>query len=158
MKLNRGRLGLVAASALFIGAAACSNKPQTADASLTADLKAAGGSAGDVELAPRGNPSQVVVSPLEGGPRSAPKKAAPQRIYKPTPRAATQVASQNQPAPQPTPAPPVITQPAPQPAPTPVEPAPAPVSRPAPVQAQERQHGPYKTEAQIFQQMPWIRP
>ncbi|HEY4131215.1 MAG TPA: hypothetical protein VGM50_11400 [Gemmatimonadaceae bacterium] len=143
----RKRLSLVAASALVIGAAACSSKAPTADPSLAADLKAAVNS---------GNPGQVFVSALEGGPQSAPRKAAPKPVYKPTPRAETRVASTPEPAPAPTPAPPpVVQQPAPQP--TPVEAAPAPVNRPQPVQ-QQRQQGTYKTEAEIFRQMPWIRP
>lgn len=157
MNRSHGRIGIVAAAALLASAAACANKPQPADAALTADLKAASG--GDMELAPKGNPSQVVVSPLEGGPQSAPKKAAPQRVYKPTPRAETRVASRTEPTPAPAPAPqrpPVITARAPEPAP--IEQAPAPVSRPAPVQSQQRQPGTYKTEAEIFRQMPWIRP
>jgi hypothetical protein len=157
----RKRLGLVATGALFIGAAACSNKSPATDESLAAALKAAGGTGSGVELAPRGNPSQMVVSAIEGGPQSAPHKAAPQRVNKPTPRADTRVAAAPEATPEPSPAPaPVAPQPVQQQAqqPAPVQPAPAPVNRPQPVQAQQAQHGPYKTEAEIFRQMPWIRP
>ena len=158
MKRMHGRIGMVAAAALLAGVAACSNKSPAADPSLAADLKAATG--GDVELAPQGNPGQVVVSPLEGGPQSAPKKVAPQRVFKPSPRATTRVASQAEaaPAPVPEPTPAVSTPAAPEPAPVQQAPVAAPVSRPVPVHAQPRQPGTYKTEAEIFRQMPWIRP
>jgi outer membrane biosynthesis protein TonB len=160
--MNRlhSRVGMVAAVALFAGAAACSNKPQSVDAAFAADLKAASG--GGVELAPRGNPAQVVVSPLEGGPQAAPKKAAPQQVNKPSTHAVTRVASRPEQVSAPTPAPaPEVLTPAPTPQPAPVQQAPAPtpvVRRPAPVQSQQRQPGTYKTEAEIFRQMPWIRP
>lgn len=149
MRITGKQLSYFATTALFVGAAACSNKVPAPDAALVADLKAA-----------TSNPSQVVVSPLEGGPQSAPKKAAPQRVYKPTPRAETRVASTPEPVRTPEAAPPVIQQPVQQqaPQPAPVQPAAVPTSRPQPVQAQQSQHGPYKSEAEIFRQMPWIRP
>jgi hypothetical protein len=159
MKRMHGRIGMVAAAALLASAAACSNKSPAADPSLAADLKAATG--GDVELAPQGNPGQVVVSPLEGGPESAPKKVVPQRVLKPSPRATTRVASQAEAAPAPAPEPtPVAPSPAAtEPAQVQQAPATAPAaSRPAPVRTQQRQSGTYKTEAEIFKQMPWIRP
>jgi hypothetical protein len=162
MNVSGDKLRLMAAAALLVGAAACGHKPQTADASLAADLKAAGGAGNGIELAPAGNPGQVVVSPLEGGPQSAPKKAAPHRVYKPVAQSPTRVAAQSEPATQAAPQPTqVVTQsaPAPQtPQPAPVTPAPTTANRPAPVQAQQRQPGVYKTEGEIFQKMPWIRP
>jgi outer membrane biosynthesis protein TonB len=161
--MNRlhGRVGMVAAVALLAGAAACSNTPQTVDAAFAADLKAASGSG--VELAPRGNPAQVVVSPLEGGPTSAPAKT-PRQVKKPSTHAVTRVASRaEEPAQAPAPEP-VVQQQTPTPQPAPVQqapvatPAPAPATRPIPVRSQQRQPGTYKTEAEIFRQMPWIRP
>jgi hypothetical protein len=157
MKIVRDKVGLIAAVALLVGAAACGNKSRGADAGLAADLKAAGGNG--IELAPVGNPWMVVVSPLEGGPQAAPKKAAPQRVYKPAPRAESRVASEAQPTPQAAPAPAqAMTPSTPAPQPAPAEPAPAAANRPAPVQAQERQPGVYKSEGEIFRKMPWIRP
>jgi len=162
MRFTGKRLSMFATTALFIGAAACSNKSAGPDPALAAALDAAGGSGSGLALAPRGNPSQVVVSPIEGGPQAAPKKAAPQRVYKPAPRAAeTRVAAApEREAEQPLAAPPVAPQPV-QPQtqqPAPVQPAPPAGNRPQPVQTQQAQHGPYKTEAEIFRQMPWIRP
>jgi len=156
-----GMVAAVAAVALLAGAAACSNKPQPADAAFAADLKAA---AGGVELAPRGNPAQVVVSPLEGGPQSAPKKAAPQPVRRPSTHAETRVASRAEEpvpsaaAPAPVPEQVAVPQPAQPPAPVQQAPSSAPATRPAPVRSQQRQPGTYKTEAEIFRQMPWIRP
>ncbi len=158
MTLAMKRAGLVAAVAALIGAGACSNtKNEPVDDALKADLAAAGGSASDLQLAGASAKAQVVVSAIEGGPTSAPAKAAPAKVAKPSSKPTTRVAPRKQtPAPAPTiraeaPAPvekaPVMEAPAP---------APAPVAAPAP--APREDHRVYKTEAEIFRQMPWIRP
>lgn len=131
--LNRTwRAGLIAGIAL-IAAAACSKNGRGSaamDDALRSDLKQAG--ATGLELAPKAG-RQMVVSPIEGGPRGAPAPAAHRvraTVQRPAPRRT--VAAQPEPAPAP--------QPTPQPHP------------------QQRQPGVYSTEAEIFRQMPWIRP
>ena len=126
------RTGLIAGVAL-IATAACSrngNGAASMDDALRSDLKQAG--ATGLELAPKAG-RQMVVSPIEGGPRATPAPAAH--------RVRTTV---QRPAPRRT----VATRPEPTPAPQP-----APQSQP-----QQRQPGVYSTEAEIFRQMPWIRP
>ena len=138
------RAGLIAGIAL-IAAAACSkngNGRTSMDASLRSDLDQAG--AANLELAPTAG-RRVVVSPIEGGPRATPA-TAPRRI-----RSAVQ-----RPAPRRTVA--VRQEPAPSRA---RAGEPAPVQAPQPArqsQPQSRQPGVYSTEAEIFRQMPWIRP
>jgi hypothetical protein len=142
-----------------MGLAACSGKSQPMDSGLKQDLSAAGGSG--LELAPQSAKSQMVVSAIEGGPTSAPAPAARKPVPKPTPKPNVQLAANRSPAPAPAPQPPVAEpvpsnpQPTAQPATHQSEPPPLP---PAPSQAQGRQKGTYKTEGQIFQQMPWIKP
>lgn len=145
------RAGLIAAIAL-VGTAACgrnSGGSHAMDDGLRSDLEQAGAS--DLELAPKTG-RQVVVSAIEGGPQAA-RASAPLRTRQPVqqPRRQAVVARR---APAPTPAP--------TPAPHRVEAqAEAPAARPAPApqpQAQQRQPGVYSTEADVFRQMPWIRP
>jgi hypothetical protein len=131
------------------------------DDGLKQDLAATSSSA--LEMAPTGAKPQVVVSAIEGGPEAAPKPAVHKVLPKPTPKPAPRVAS-NESAPVEAPIPaPQITKPAPS-APAPqAEPAPQPNREPPPLPpaantSQGRQKGVYKTEGQIFQQMPWIRP
>src|SRR5579885_920137 len=130
------RIALSAASVGMVALAACGNKSKSVDASLDpslkADLAAASGTnanvGGDIQLAPNASPSQTVVSAIEGGPTSAPKRASAKPVNhtprpKPQPKPQTSVA-ESTPAPAPTP------QAAP---PAPVEaPAPAPSPRPQP--------------------------
>src|SRR5690242_13283914 len=88
------RAGLIAGAVALVGAAACSNKSQPTDESLKSDL----------ELVSNAQKAQVVVSPLEAGPTSAPAPAAPKRIPKPSPKPVTHVAQRQPPqtpAPQP---------------------------------------------------------
>ena len=126
------RTGLIAGVAL-IATAACSrngNRAASTDDALQSDLKQAG--ATGLELAPKAG-RQMVVSPVEGGPRAAPAPAAHRArtvVQRPAPRRT--VAARPEPTPPP--------QPAPQ------------------SQPQQRQPGVYSTEAEIFRQMPWIRP
>jgi len=158
MKFVSRRAGMIAALMGLAAGAACSRSPAP-DSSLQADLKAASG--GDLELASQSATSQLVVSPLEATPSATPQKAAPRRASVPTARPATHVASHQTPAPRAT------VQRAPQrvaahesaPAPA-ATPAPAPSrAEPAPTpQPAARQPGVYKSEAEIFKQMPWIRP
>jgi hypothetical protein len=114
------------------------------DPSLRSDLDQAG--ATSLELTPKAG-RQVVVSPIEGGPRATPA-TAPHRtksaIQRPLPRRT--VAVRPEPAPS-------RAQPASEPAT-----APAPAPRAPQAQPQQRQRGVYSTEAEIFRQMPWIRP
>jgi non-specific serine/threonine protein kinase len=137
------------------------------DAGLQKDLAAVAPSG--LELAPNAAKSQMVVSAIEGGPTSAPAPAAHKPVPKPTPKPATQLASNHAQAPAPAPQPPIAeplpSRPSPMPerAPTPerapaprqAEPAPLP---PLPAQAQGQQKGVYKTEGEVFQKMPWIKP
>jgi outer membrane biosynthesis protein TonB len=146
------RAGLIVAGAVLVGSAACSNKSESMDAALKADIESAAG--GGIELAPTAAKSQVVISAIEGGPKAAPAPAAQKRAPAPSPRPATRVAEKPTPAPTPAPVPvaePVQEQPvvsAPAPRPVPVQSAPAP----------QQDKRVYKTEAEIFRQMPWIKP
>jgi outer membrane biosynthesis protein TonB len=158
MTLANKRAALIGGIAVLIGAAACSNKSQPTDNGLKADLDAAVGSG--LQLAPKGNPSQVVVSALEGGPQSAPTHAAPKRIPKPSPKPNIRVAAKQAPAPAPAPAPvqrTIETAPAAEPVPAP-QPQQSPAAARPQQQPQRQQPGVYKTEGEIFKQMPWIRP
>ena len=164
MRITHGRVGLIAACAALIGAAACNKDGSAvADDALVRDLAAAGaaGAAGasGLELAPRTTQSQVVVSAIEAGETSAPKRATPKQAPRPASHAAPHLAKQQLPAPTAKPSPVVAEAPSAPPAAEPV-PARAPVvTRPAPAPAQQpQQRGVYKTEGEIFRQMPWIRP
>ena len=136
------RTGLIAGVAL-IAATACSKKGSgsgSMDDALRADLEQAGASG--LELAPKVG-RQMVVSPIEGGPRAAPApvlRRVGTTVRRPAPRRT--VAAR----PETAPASPRATVPTP-------TPQPAPQSHP-----QQRQPGVYSTEAEIFRQMPWIRP
>ncbi len=140
---------------------ACSGKSKPMDDSLKQDLAAT--SSNGLELVPNSANSQVVVSALEGGPESAPKPAARQIVPRPTPKPAPRPASNNNvqvEAPMPGPQ---ITAPAPSLPSRQAEPAAQPNREPPPLppaanQSQGRQKGVYKTEGQVFQQMPWIKP
>jgi hypothetical protein len=153
MTMSHTRAGLIAGIAALIGAAACNRSSSVADDGLKRDLAAAGSSG--LELAPSTARPQMIVSPIEAGPGSAPKRAAPRRAPSPSPRATVRVAAKHTPARAPAPSPitneaaPVASAPA-------AEPAPAPTPRPSPAPSQDRRV--YKTEAQIFRDMPWIRP
>ena len=147
------------ATLAVVSVAACSRDRQNAvDPALAADLQAVSGgsSSSSLELAPASNKSQVVVSAIEGGPTSAPKRASTRPVYHPTQRPAPRVATTRQVVNAPAP---VEAAPVEAPAPQPVEQirqvqqAPAPA--PAPTQ---RQPGVYKTEAEVFSKMPWIKP
>ena len=152
--------GLIAAGVvLMCAAAACSRSSSPSmDAGLKSDLAAVGGSS--VELAPKAAQPQMVVSAIEGGPTAAPARASvhksntPKSVAKAAPRKTETVAQAPQPAPEP-----VVVAPASAPAPS-VEPAPLPpVSRQSTRESSRSQRaGPYKTEAEIFRQMPWIKP
>lgn len=161
MKLRYGRAGLIAGVAALIGAGACSKDGPVVDDGLTRDLAAATGGS-DLELAPKSARSQVVVSAIEGGPTASPKAAlthtsqrrTPRQVVKPAARVATRAASKPSR---------VVSEnareSAPESAPEPVVAQPAPAAaRPAPAAIGHQQGRVYKTEAEIFQQMPWIRP
>lgn len=152
------RVGFIAVAAALAAASACGKAAAAADESLKADLAAATAAGGDLELAPRSNRNQVVVSAVEGGPSASPQRATaarsstPARVHRSTQPQKTTTAA-NVAAVEPTQAPaPGIAEPAP--APT-VEPPPLPPATRGP---SSRQPGTYKTEAEIFRQMPWIRP
>jgi len=154
----RTRLVAVSFAAASAVLTACgTSNTASMDEGLKRDLAAVGGSS--VELAPKPSNQQVVVSAIEGGPQSAPMRAstkkatAPKPVTKRTQRPVQSVAQA--PAPAPTP---VVVAPAPVEA-SPVEPAPLPpIQAPVARQPTKRQAGPYKTEAEIFREMPWIRP
>jgi hypothetical protein len=158
-KMTTRRVSAPFAAAIAVLVAACGrSNPSSMDDGLKQDLAAVGGSS--MELAPKAVRQQMVVSAVEGGPTSAPVRAstnkatAPKPVAKPSQRPTESVAQ----APTPTPSP-ILTAPAPVET-RPIEPAPLPPAEPAPVARQQsrRQTGPYKTEAEIFRQMPWIRP
>src|SRR5947207_1912547 len=120
MTISYGRVGLIAAVAALIGAAACNRGGPVADEGLKRDLAAAGG--GGLELAPTASRSQVVVSSIEGGPSSTPKRASQKRTPTRSPRPTVRVAERQAPAPAPKS---VATEPAPSVAPPTAEQAPA---------------------------------
>ena len=159
------RFGLALGVAM-LGAAACSSKKTPMDSGLQRDLAAVGGKS-DLDLAPNKSVSpNLVISAEEAGPTAAPEPATHRVVPKPSVKPTTRVATKTAPAPQrmpdpviiaPTPAPtPAPTSAAHEPAPREVEPAPLPAA--APSRSREQQKGVYKTEGEIFQQMPWIRP
>jgi hypothetical protein len=150
MTMSRGRVGLIAAIAALIGAAACNKSGPAADDSLKRDLAAAGASG--LELAPTASRPQVVVSAIEAGPMSAPRRTSQRRAPSPAPRGTARVSAKQARSPAPSP---VAAEPAPVAEPSPTQPTP-PITRPA--SAAAPQHGVYKTEAEIFREMPWIRP
>jgi hypothetical protein len=157
MRFDVKRAGLTAATLALVAAAACSNKAQPIDSSLKADLDAVAGSS--LELAPTGAKAQVVVSSIEQGPQASPAAASRAPVAKPAPRAPKKAAARTVRQPAPAPARQTVADVAPEP--QPVQQAPATIEQPAPVQrptAPQRQSGTYKTEAEIFRQMPWIRP
>ena len=141
------RTGLIAAVALVAATACGRNGSSNAmDAGLRSDLEQAG--ANGLELAPKAG-RQVVVSAIEGGPQTV-HAPAPRQAVRSVQRASKTAAVRRVPAPEPRPAP-VRRQ---------VEAEP-PVVRPTPApqpQTQQRQPGVYSTEADVFRQMPWIRP
>lgn len=169
MRLDRTSARTIAAIAAVVGVAACSNKSNPMDDGLKTDLAAVGSqSSGSLQLAPTSANTQVVVSPLEAGEKSAPAPAVHKPVPRPTPKPAKQIAAARQdpvpapaPAPQPierapaAPTPVAIPAPAPQPQPqAKVEPPPLP---PVTGRARATDRG-GATEAQIFKNMPWIRP
>ncbi len=159
------RTGLGILTVALAGLSACSDKTAPADAGLKRDLAAAVGTAGDLELAPKSAQSQMVVSAIEGGPSATPAPAPRKAVPKPTPRPVPQVAEKREVAPTPMPEARVVESvPTPAPAPT-HEPAPLPskAAEPPPLPPATsgpvgRQQGVYKTEAEIFRQLPNIKP
>lgn len=160
MRVAYRRASFVATAAALMGLAACSGGSKPMDAGLKQDLAATASSG--LELAPNSAKNQMVVSAIEGGPESAPAPASHKVTPKPTPKPAPRVASYQ--APVPTPMPEAqITEQAPSTPARQAEPAPLPPREPPPLppangQSQGRQKGVYSTEAQVFQQMPWIKP
>jgi hypothetical protein len=153
MKTAIKRTGLVSAIVALAAIAACSNDKTELDPALKADLAAIGGTTGDLQLAPTSNRSSVVLSAIEGGPQAAPKKAAPVRTVRPTPKQAPHVAAAQAPAERPAAVAEVEQAPAPQPEQPAIQ-----STRQAPAPAPQQDRRVYKTEAEIFRQMPWIRP
>jgi hypothetical protein len=149
--------GLFIAAAAVVASTACGNRP-TRDDGLARDLSAAGNAGSEFQLTPRGGTSQTVVSAIEGGPTSAPKRATPKPEAKPVSHPAPLRATPERTAPPPV----TVVQSAPtpqQPAPAPqekaMEPPPLPPFPDAPGRGRDRGSA---TEGQIFQRMPWIRP
>jgi len=147
------RAGLIAVGSALIVAAACGNE-EAMDESLKRDLASVAGNG--VELAPRTQSSQLVISPVEAAPASAPAAGKTKVAPKAPSRTPVRVAStapvreQSAPAPVQTVERPTIASPA-----AATEPPPLPPMTRRPT---ERQSGTYKTEAEIFRQMPWIKP
>jgi len=151
------RLSLIATIPVLIGLAACGKSNGTMDDGLKHDLAAAGGSS--VELAPRMGQPQLVISAIEAGPTSAAVRRAVKPVAKPTTQSAPRMASKSDAAPeraaQPVAEQHAMEQHAPSASARAAEPAPLP---PAAQRSAQRQSGTYKTEAEVFRQMPWIRP
>jgi hypothetical protein len=141
------RAGLIAAVSALIGAAACGNDTAPMDDSLKQDLAVVAGSA--VELAPKAQ-SHMVISAIEAGPSAAPATATRKTAPKTVARAVPKIGTAEAPKPSPEPEQRAVSAPT-----RAAEPAPLPPSTRAPAQ---RQPGTYKTEAEIFRQMPWIKP
>jgi hypothetical protein len=176
MNRAHGRVGFAASAAALIAlgaVGACSGKSAPVDSGLQKDLAAASGGSNGLELAPKSVSPQLVVSAIEAGPTSAPAPAARKPVAKPAPKAAVHQAARVAPVPAPAPEPKIVApapvepqpraqEPAPRqaeatPAPRQVEPPPLPPIAPT-AHGAERQKGVYKTEGEIFQQMPWIKP
>jgi hypothetical protein len=149
---------IAAAIAVLLSACGRSNTASM-DEGLKQDLAAAGGSS--VELAPKSMSQQLVVSAIEGGPKAAPARASSKKATTPKPIMKRTQQPTRSVAQVPTTSPataPVVAPSAPVEA-SPVEPAPLPpIHAPVVRQPTKRQTGPYKTEAEIFREMPWIRP
>ena len=145
------RAGLIAVGSALIVAAACGSNEEM-DESLKRDLASVSGNG--VELAPRAQSSQLVISPVEAAPASAPaaasRKVAPKAPTRAPIRVATTAPVPEQTAPAPTVERRTVASPAVATEPPPLPPM---TRRPA-----QRQSGTYKTEAEIFRQMPWIKP
>ena len=140
------RAGLITA---LIGAAACGTGDRPMDEAMKHDLAAVAGNG--VELAPRPQ-SQVVISAIEAGAASAPV-VAPRKA---TPKAPSPSVARVASAPEPRQS--VSAEPDRHAVAAPratTEPPPLP---PAPRATAARQSGTYKTEAEVFRQMPWIKP
>lgn len=159
MTISTTRSGFFfAVAATLVAATACGKSASSADEALQRDLAAATSASGDLELAPRAARSQMVVSAIEGGPTAAPKRVAAARSSTPAP-----VRRPIQPRKTETAAPRAAVESAQAPARVNAEPAPGPTVEPPPLPPatrgpSSRQQGTYKTEAEIFRQMPWIRP
>jgi len=158
MTISTTRIGIFAVAAALAAATACGKTGSSNDEALKRDLAAATAAGGDLELAPRTARPQVVMSAIEGAPAAAPKRAAVARSSTPAP-----VRRTVQPRKTETATPRVAAKSEESPAPVRAEPAPAPAVEPPPLPPatrgpSSRQQGTYKTEAEIFRQMPWIRP
>lgn len=140
------RAGLIA---VLISAAACGTGDRPMDEALKHDLAAVAGNG--VELAPRPQ-SQVVISAIEAGPGSAPAVAPRKATPKAPSRSVAPVASAPKPRQSVSAEPDRHAVEAPR---ATTEPPPLPPAARAPAQ---RQSGTYKTEAEVFRQMPWIKP
>lgn len=160
MSVAGKRVGLIAAASALLGVTACGGNTKPMDEGLKQDLAAAGSSG---LMLPNSASPQLVVSPDEAGPTSAPKAAAHKPVPRPTAQPASRLAA-NRAAPVEAPAPqPVTHSPAPSAPVQQAEPAPSKQAEPAPLPpatrpSQERQKGVYKSEGEIFRQMPWIKP
>ena len=158
MHVSMRRTGLVSAALALAAVAACSNKQESkADASLKADLAAVGGNSNGLQLAPSSAKANVVVSEIEGGPQSAPKRATPTRAPRPVQHQAPPQVSHEPQVTAPAPAQVATVEPAPAPQ-TPAEQPAIQAPRPTRAPAQQQDRRVYKTEAEVFRQMPWIRP
>ena len=146
------RAGLIAAGSALIVAAACGSNEDTMDESLKRDLASVAGNA--VELAPRAQSSQLVISPVEAALSAAPAAVSRKVAPKAAPRAPIRVATTAPVTEQSAPARSVERRTVASPA-VATEPPPLPPMTRRPAQ---RQSGTYKTEAEVFRQMPWIKP
>jgi cobalamin biosynthesis Mg chelatase CobN len=135
MKPTWKHAGLMTAVVAAMGAAACSNQNSqpTMDDGLKRDLSAV-----------TAKPAQVVVSPLEAGMAATPAPVPHSPARKPTRRTVAHVATNR------------TSTRAPAPTRRSVERIPAPTTRSAPAAQGPDAAG--RAEAEIFRNMPWIRP
>jgi len=146
------RAGLIAVGSALIVAAACGSSEGAMDESLKRDLVSAAGNG--VELAPRTQSSQLVISPVEAAPASAPSAVTRKVAPKTSSGAPVRVPATAPIGEHSTPAQTVERGPVVSPRAT-TEPPPLPPITRRPT---DRQSGTYKTEAEVFRQMPWIKP
>ena len=149
MSFEFRRTGVIGAIAALGAVAACNRTSPTMDSGLKADIQAAG----EVGFASHSASANLVISPDEAGPNSAPTHKPTPHVPRPAIKPTVRVARREAPTPAP------AAQPVTQPTPLKSAPAPAPQPTVAPTPGPtERQPGVYKSEGEIFRQMPWIRP
>jgi hypothetical protein len=147
----RHQIRFVVAAAVALAGMACSKNGQPMDDGLKQDLAAVKTSAAHVSISPIELGERITPAPQQHAPRPAKEPSAAL-----APKHVVAQAPQVEKVPDPTPvvhAPAAAPLPVEQPAPAAAKPTPAPMRSNG-----EEQHGRYKSEAEVFRQMPWIKP